>query len=90
MKGSIALGLSSILFSTTQAFAGAFIGPVHCFPPEENLPCAPLSPTSTNSVIIHEFGIVHPQTYQLSGGLALPNVRVCVEDAFDGNLSRAV
>lgn len=90
MKGSIALGLSSILFSTTQAFAGAFIGPVHCFPPEENLPCAPLSPTSNNSVIINEFGIVHPQTYQLSGGLALPNVRVCVEDAFDGNLSRAV
>ncbi|MEO7793966.1 MAG: hypothetical protein ABIV06_04275 [Thermoanaerobaculia bacterium] len=41
-------------------------------------------------MIINPYGIVHPATFQNSGGLGLANVRVCVNEAFSGNLSSIV
>lgn len=76
-----------VLSGALPAHGGVYLGTVAC---PGTTACAPLHPASNGAVIINPYGITHPATFQDSGGLGLPNVRVCVNEAFSGNLSPIV
>ncbi|MEO8276381.1 MAG: hypothetical protein ABI639_09180 [Thermoanaerobaculia bacterium] len=78
--------LCAQIAGSSVAFGGVFWGTVEC---PRTSACAPLQTFSgAPGETVNAQGITYPPTY-ISGGQASPNVRVCVVDAFDGNLAKA-
>lgn len=89
MRPRLLVLFALLTFASKDANAGVFLGTVRCAP-DGLTACTTTHPASNGSVIVNPYGIIHPVTFQDSGGLLLPNVKVCVDEAFSGNLSRAV
>lgn len=84
-RALLALALGAL--APLASFGGVFTGTVVC---DDTTGCAPGTPASGNlGDIINPQGIVYPITF-LPAGTTSPNVRLCVQDAFNGNLSKAV
>jgi hypothetical protein len=79
----VAFGLSG----SVGAFAGVYLGTADC---SLAAGCAPAEVwDAPPGSIVNHTGITYPVTF-VANGVSSPNVKICVEDPFDGKLTAAV
>ena len=87
MKGSAALLSCFLLARSTAALGGTFLGTVDC---SLEMGCRDMRPVSGSpEEIIDPRGVTYPLTF-VPAGVTSPNLKVCIQEGFDGNLSKAV